>query len=94
MGESWNHDTKWKKPIMNDHIFFQMSRIGKYAEAESRLLCLLGLGGYAWCGRNEERLLMGSGFLSGSEEAVLKLFIVMVAQLLGYFKNYWTAYFK
>ena len=31
---------------------------------------------------------MGSGFLSGSEEAVLKLFIVMVAQLLGYFKNY------
>lgn len=31
---------------------------------------------------------MGSGFLSGSEEDVLKLFIVMVAQLLGYFENY------
>ena len=30
---------------MKDHIFPRMSRIGKYVEAESRLPCLLGLGG-------------------------------------------------
>ena len=79
VGESWKHDTKWRKPIMKDHIFPQMSRIGKYVEAESRLPCLLGLGGLQVGWEKWGLTASGSGFLFGGEEDVLKLFIVMFA---------------
>ena len=37
MDKSWKHDAKWKKLVTKDHIVYELSRIGKSIETESKL---------------------------------------------------------
>ena len=42
MDEPWKHYAKWKKSDTKDHIFCEMSRLGKSTETGSRLVAAGG----------------------------------------------------
>ena len=66
-----------------------MTQRGKSMETESRAVVTR-----YWGDRNEEWLLMGGGIISCVGENVLKLVLVLVAQVCEYTQNHWIVYFK
>lgn len=75
MDKPWKH-VKWKKPITKDHIvwfsLYEMYRIGKSVETDSRLL--VPRNGM----RVEEWWLKDLGCFTGDDKNVLKFMIMMV----------------
>ena len=68
-----------------------MSRIGK--SIYKNLITKSNYLGLGICRKNEVGLLMGTRFLRGSDKNVLKLFLIMFAQLCKYTKSHCRAHF-
>ena len=92
MNEPWKYCAKWKKhqPQKATHMwfhFYEMSRIGKSMEWESRLVVA---GGWGEEGKGCDCSWVRGFF--GDDETVLEL--VVVAQRCDYTKNHWIVHFK